>query len=46
MKDDIDKEQMNLVVFLHNSPLAELELEITRDKELPRDMGFLSFLLQ
>jgi prevent-host-death family protein len=34
----IMKPQTDLVTFLRNSPLANIELEVTRDKGLPRDI--------
>jgi len=33
----ITKPKTDLVAFLRDSPLAEVELEITRDKALPRE---------
>ena len=35
--EQMTKPQMDLVAFLRNSPLAGLELDITRDKDFPRD---------
>jgi antitoxin Phd len=35
----ITKPQTDLVTFLRNSPLANVELEVTRDKDLPRDIA-------
>lgn len=32
------KPQTDLVTFFRNSPLVGLELDLTRDKELPRDV--------
>ena len=32
------KPQTDLVAFLRNSPLTELELDLSRDRELPRDV--------
>ena len=32
------KPEMDLVSFLRNSPLAEINLEISRDKALPREV--------
>lgn len=32
--------QTDLVTFLRESPLAALELEIERDRDLPRDVEF------
>ena len=34
----ITKPKMDLVTFLRNSPLAEVELDVSRDGELPRNM--------
>ncbi len=34
----ITKPQTDLVQFLRNSPLVEIGLEITRNKDLPRDI--------
>ena len=35
----ITKPKTNLVKFLRESPLAEVALEITRDKDIPRDIN-------
>jgi antitoxin Phd len=35
----LTKPKEDLVGFLRNSPLAEVELDISRDKSLPRDVG-------
>lgn len=32
------KPKDDLVTFLRNSPLAEIELEITRNRDMPRDI--------
>jgi prevent-host-death family protein len=34
----ITKPKIDLVAFLKNSPLAEIELDILRNGELPRDI--------
>ncbi len=34
----ITKPQTDLVSFLRNSPLAEIELEITRSQDMPREI--------
>ncbi|MGV6852631.1 MAG: type II toxin-antitoxin system Phd/YefM family antitoxin [bacterium] len=34
----ITKPKMDLVTFLRNSPLTEIELDISRNRELPRDI--------
>ena len=34
----ITKPQVDLVKFLRNSPLAEISLEITRSKDMPREI--------
>ncbi|VAX05831.1 hypothetical protein MNBD_GAMMA26-593 [hydrothermal vent metagenome] len=34
----ITKPQMDLVKFLRNSPLAEIGFEITRSKDMPREI--------
>ena len=34
----ITKPQTDLVKFLRNSPLAEISLEITRSKDIPREI--------
>ena len=34
----ITKPKMDLVAFLRSSPLTEVELDISRDGELPRDV--------
>jgi len=34
----LTKPETNLFMFLQNSPLADIELKITRDKKLPRDV--------
>ncbi len=35
----ITKPEKDLVKFLRDSPLAEVSLEITRDKDTPRDIS-------
>ncbi len=34
----ITKPKTDLVTFLRNSPLAEIELDLSRSRELPRDI--------
>jgi len=34
----ITKPKINLVTFLRNSPLANIELDISRNREFPRDI--------
>ena len=34
----LTKPKINLVNFLQNSPLAKEDLDLTRDKKLPRDI--------
>ncbi len=34
----ITKPKTDLVTFLRNSPLTEIELDISRNRELPRDI--------
>ncbi len=34
----LTKPETNLSVFLQNSPLSEMELNITRNKDVPRDV--------
>ena len=34
----ITKPKVDLISFLHNSPLAEINLDISRDKALPREI--------
>ena len=36
--EQLSKPKTDLVTFLRNSPLADLRLEIGRDKDLPRDV--------
>ena len=37
--EQMTKPKTDLVTFLRNSPLANLELDITRSKDFPRDIS-------